>query len=371
MAQFIEPGSVVGIIGGGVLGYRLALAARRLGMHTVVLAGQGDVALQAADMSLAGEINNEENLKRLASLATVITYADETIDGTLLSRVARPEQLPSGTDILAVTQDRYLEKVYLDDLNMNILPYAQVVTPNDIAKAVETVGFPALLKPIQKGVGVDQQLRLTQPQDVERAAQLLQQRPYIVEAWLDQPEEFSVLVAKVDDQVTVLPVVQNFFDHHQLTASLVPPACDDAVQQEIQRVAGVLAKKMAYNGVFGVELFLTKNRTLYVKRLYPGPQLFGDVLEHTTGYSPYELHLRALLGWPLPTPVVTRPGALLPLRLGDRTAAMTQVQIKPDWQFHFFPEGASLIGEIAVFGELAELNSSINATEHFHIGTGN
>lgn len=101
-------------------------------------------------MALVGTSSDAAALQQLADRTTLITYMDENVDSEALAAATAPEQLPSGVRILDVVQDRYLEKVFFEDLNLNILPYAQVVTANDIAKAVEVVGFPAILKPIQK-----------------------------------------------------------------------------------------------------------------------------------------------------------------------------------------------------------------------------
>ncbi|WP_225047626.1 ATP-grasp domain-containing protein [Lacticaseibacillus kribbianus] len=369
MSQFIQPGAVLGIVGGGVLAYRMALTARQLGLKVVVLAPtDGDVAFDAADMALTGSVTDAAALARLAEVTSVITYVDENVNGDVLTSLTTARQLPSGVDILAVTQDRYLEKVFLDDLNMNTLPYAQVVSPADVTKAVESVGFPAVLKPIQKSGGQAAQMLLKTPADVARAQALLATQPYVMEAWLSQPAEFAVMVAKSGDTVRVAPPVQNVFAAHQLQASIAPAGGGAAVAQEITRVAQVIAKRLDYCGVFGIEFFMTPAQTLYVKRIFPGPQLNGHVLAPTTGVSEYELHLRALLGWPLPEVKLLRPGVLLPLREGDRAAAITQLAIKPDWQFRFYPAPASgLIGQVALFGNLPQVQAALNATDHFHL----
>ncbi|WP_179394909.1 ATP-grasp domain-containing protein [Lacticaseibacillus absianus] len=368
MTEFIRPGAVLGIVGGGILAFRLVEVAKQLGCNTVVLApDEGDIALDAADMALVGAAHDPAALARLAEVATVITYMDENVDAAALATLTTARQLPSGVDILSVTQDRYLEKVFLDDLNMNILPYAQVVTPSDITKAIESVGFPAILKPIQKGVGVGSQLLLRQPADVERAANLLAARPYVLEAWLDHPTEYAVTVAKSDTTIRVMPVVQTVFAAHALQASVVPASGGRAVIEEIARVARVIAEHLDYTGVFGIEFFMTASLTLYVKRVFPGPQLNGHVLLPTTGTSTYEMHLRALLGWPLPNVTLVRPGVLLPLRADDRAAALTQLQIKPDWQFQFYPANAPLIGQVTIFGAAASVRQALAATDHFHL----
>ncbi len=194
MTNFIEPGATVGIIGGGAAALQLVRAAHNLGMHAAVLARtNGDAALTEAEFPLVGRSTDVDALQQLRDLSSVITYIDESVaDATTIDDLVPADKVPGGTDFLAMTQDRYLEKVFLEDLNMNVLPYAQVVTADDIDKAVNAVGFPSILKPIQKGIGQDQQLALTNDADIWRAKGLLEKRPYIVEAWLDQPREFAI-----------------------------------------------------------------------------------------------------------------------------------------------------------------------------------
>lgn len=368
MSEFIRPGSAVGIIGGGVAGYRLARTAAAMGMRTVVLASHAqDLALTAATVGIVGAVNDRADLARVTAASNVVTFANENVDADRLASMTTARQLPSGTDILAVTQDRYLEKVFLDDLNLNILPYAQVIAEADIQKAIESVGFPALLKPIQKGIGVDHQLLLTGPADARRAAYLIQQRPYVLEAWLDAPTEFAVAVATDGEVVRVMPVVQTQFERHALKAAIVPATRHAAVVQEITRTATIIAKHLNYRGVFGVEFFMTRSGTLYVKRLTPGVQLNAAILAATTAISAEEMHWRALLGWPLPEVPFLQAGVLIPLREGDRQQAMTQVQIKPDWQFTFYPGAAELIGQMVVFGDHKQAQAALAATAYFNI----
>lgn len=368
MTQFISPGATIGIIGGGVTAFQMANTANSMGMRTVVLAPtQTDIAFEKADIPLVGDATDRTALKELTQLSTVMTFTDENVDGSLLAELATANQLPSGVDILTVTQDRYLEKVFLDDLNMNILPYTQVITPNDIKEAVDTIGYPALLKPIQKGMGVDQQLLLSTADDVARAQQLLQQRPYILEAYLQDIKEVAVIVAKAGSEVRIGPVIQNYFDCHQLKASSVRADVDPAVIVEIRRIAAKISEKLAYTGIFSLEFFLASNGTLYVKRVYPGPKLYGHLMLNTSDISEYELHLRAILGCPLPDLQLAEDGVGIPLRSEDMDAVLTQIQIKPDWRFTFYPTGGELTGEIQIVGDLKAIKASVNATGHFVI----
>ena len=121
MSQLIQPGATIGIIGGGVTSYLLASTAHEMGLKTVILAPkQTDVALEAADIPLVGSATDQAGLTQLAELSEVVSFVNEMVDGYQLNELFTADQLRSGTDILSITQDRYLEKVFLEEQNLNI-----------------------------------------------------------------------------------------------------------------------------------------------------------------------------------------------------------------------------------------------------------
>jgi len=368
MTQFVKPGATLGIIGGGISSYLLGMTAHQMGLKTVILAAsQTNIALSMADIPLVGAATSGADLVQLAELSTIVTYLDENVDGDQLQSLTNTNQLPSKTELLTITQDRYLERVMFEDANLNILPYAQVLTPGDIESAVEAVGFPCILKPMQKGLGVDQQIKLTQMSDIDSVRQLLQARPYIVEAWLDHPLQLTVYAAKNQDSVRVLPVVEMQKHHQHLQADIVPARVSADTAAEVARIATTLAGTVEYTGVFALELFVNQSGTLYVNRMIPMPNMHANILELATGISVYELHLRALLGWPLPEVGLQQAGIMIPLRQSDEAAVLTQIQIKPQWRFNFYPNGNHFVGDVKIMGELPNIEREINATGHFQI----
>ncbi|WKF84785.1 ATP-grasp domain-containing protein [Lacticaseibacillus pantheris] len=364
MNNFIEPGATVGIIGGGAAALQLVRAAHNLGMHAAVLARtNGDAALTEAEFPLVGRSTDVDALQQLRDLSSVITYIDESVaDATTIDDLVPADKVPGGTDFLAMTQDRYLEKVFLEDLNMNVLPYAQVVTADDIDKAVNAVGFPSILKPIQKGIGQDQQLALTNDADIWRAKGLLEKRPYIVEAWLDQPREFAITAIRTADGMQVLPAVENKVAQHELQYTILPAQVDSTVADEMERITRKVGEQITQIGLFTVEFFLTNEGNLYVKRLSPGPHQSADVYTTATTTSQYTLHMRAVCGWPVAEVRVMDGAVMKPLRPEQLGAVSVQIQIKPDWHWRFFPEGSHLYGELTVLGAPAKVIEALNAT---------
>ncbi len=367
MPGFIAPGATIGIIGGDIGAYQLARAASHIGMQVVVLAPTADaIALRAADVQIIG--TDRTAYAKLQVMADAVTFSDEkVVNADFLNERFTPAQVPSGTDILSMTQDRYLEKVFLEDLNMNVLPYGQVITPDDIDKVVASVGYPSILKPIQKGIGADQQLLIESDVDVWRARGLLQKRPYMLEAWLTKPRELAVTCVKTADGLQVFPVVENQFVRRQLQATIAPAQIEPDAVMEVLRIAETIGEHLNYTGVFAIEFFYTTEGGLYVKRLSPGPRPGGDVLRSLTNRTQYAMHIRAIAGWPIPTVPVHGEAVMLPLRPEQEEAIATQIQIKPEWRWQFFPRGSNPVGQLIVPGSLKQTFNAIEATELFSL----
>ncbi|WP_056993167.1 ATP-grasp domain-containing protein [Lacticaseibacillus saniviri] len=368
MSQLIQPGATIGIIGGGVTSYLLASTAHEMGLKTVILAPkQTDVALEAADIPLVGSATDSAGLTQLAELSEVVTFVNEMVDGYQLNELFTADQLRSGSDILSITQDRYLEKVFLEEQNLNILPYAQVVSAEDIDQAVKSIGFPCMIKPLQKGVGIDQQWQLDQASDIAAVKQLLKPQPYIVEAWIDQPRMLAVTVVKTADQVQVLPAVELTRNGQHLQAVVLPPRIEAGGVREVSRVAKVVADELNYTGVFSIQFLVSKLGALYIDRIYPTLHVSGGIYSGVLPISQYAFHLRALLHWPLPEATATSDAVWLPLRNKERDAVITQLQIKPDWRFRFYPDGTHFMGHVQVVGDRDTVIDGINATGTFAV----
>ncbi|ERL64203.1 ATP-grasp domain-containing protein [Schleiferilactobacillus shenzhenensis] len=349
--SFIAPNQTIGIIGGGIDSYALTMVARQMGLHPAVLTASGtDPALAAADYALYGDLTNPAPFADLADMSQVVVYADENISTDLLTGLSQDGRLPQGTDILSITQDRYMEKVFFEDQNLNTAPYAMVVNLDDVRREIESIGYPAVLKPTQKGFGPKRQRILRNENDVEAAADYFDGGTAILESWVPKARELAVLVVKTTSgEVTVYPTIENMYsDSHALEASIMPARIDAATNQEIRRIARLLGDKVHYAGVFGVTYFLTAAGVLYVARLFPGPRGNANVLAYTTGFSPYELHLRAVCGWSIPEPKLDRAGVTVSISSRQLAKAIELIRSQPNTHFSFYPQRGDLAPDAPV-----------------------
>ena len=171
------PGATIGIVGGGQLGRMMAMSAKKMGFKVGVLDPTEDCpTAQLADWQITAAYDDILALEDLAQRSDVITYEFENVSVEELNAILPHCSVPQGTDMLAIAQDRLLEKTFLEANNIVIAPYETVVESADIQKAIDNIGYPCVLKTIRGGYDGKGQFVLHGTQDLAPAMALLLRR---------------------------------------------------------------------------------------------------------------------------------------------------------------------------------------------------
>ncbi|MFC6175336.1 ATP-grasp domain-containing protein [Companilactobacillus huachuanensis] len=373
---FIAPGKTLGIIGGGSETYIFELEAKRMGFRTMLLTDEEkDIATQAADSFLVGQLENIENLSELGHRSDLLLYMDENFDSSLLKELAKSFNVAQGSDLLTIVQDRYIERTFLNDLNINVPPFFSIVTVDDIKKAVEEIGFPCILKPIQKNQTILKRHILYNDNDVERVQKLLQDGTYILEAWIDTKTEYSIMISKGKDQkIHTFPMIKEIYDGTHLMSSFIFKKNDPDVEAEMQRVALMVAENINYVGIFGIGFILSQSGVLYVKRIFPGINYSANVYQEATGISQFELHIRAICDWPIPEIFPMVNAATLKIIEGNLPQSLDLLQEKAQWKFNYYTgfkakdQADRDVGYISIFSDdVEELKNDILTTNIWRV----
>lgn len=373
---FIAPGKTLGIIGGGSETYIFELEAKRMGFRTMLLTDEEkDIATQAADSFLVGTLENLENLSELGRRSDLLLYMDENFDSTLLKKLSEDFNVVQGADLLGIAQDRYIERAFLNDLNINVPPFFSIVTVNDIKKAVEEIGFPCALKPIQKNQTILKRHILYNAEDVEQVQKLLQDGTYILEAWIDTKAEYSIMVSKSKDKkIHTFPMIREIYDGTHLMSSFIYKKNNPDVEAEMQRVALMVAENVDYVGVFGIGFILSQSGVLYVKRIFPGINYSANVYQEATGISQFELHIRAICDWPIPEIFPMVNAATLKIIEGNLPQSLDLLQEKAQWKFNYYTgfkaknQADRDVGYISIFSDdVEELKNDILTTNIWRV----
>ncbi|MRG88050.1 5-(carboxyamino)imidazole ribonucleotide synthase [Salinibacillus xinjiangensis] len=309
--DIILPGSTIGIIGGGQLGRMMAVAAKEMGYQVAVLDPTPNSPTgQLADVEIVAPYDDLEAAKQLADVSDVVTYEFENVDYDVLTWLEDNANLPQGSELIQVTQDRANEKIAIEKSGAAFVPYHLVNSYDELKQAIDRIGIPSVLKTRTGGYDGKGQVMVKSQSDIQEAAKLLEQGPCILEKFIDFDKEISVIVNRNGKGETkTFPVGENIHHEHILLQTIVPARVELSINERAQHIAIDLAESLDMVGTLGVEMFLTKEGHIYLNELAPRPHNSGHYTLNACETTQFQQHVRAICQWPLgstelQTPVV-------------------------------------------------------------------
>jgi 5-(carboxyamino)imidazole ribonucleotide synthase len=340
----LKPGDTIGILGGGQLGRMLALAAARLGLKSHVFSPNPDSpAFDVVQCGTCAEYADIEALELFASDVDVITYEFENVPtAAALALQARRPVLPD-TNILRTTQDRLIEKDFVNGLGIGTAGYADVTSAETLRQAVAKIGLPAVLKTRRFGYDGKGQALIREGDDLDAVWAQLSTRSAILEAFVPFEKEVSVIAARsMSGEVICFDVTENEHRNHILKFSYAPAAIPPALADQARDIATRIATALNYVGVLGVELFVVPGDNgpgLLVNEIAPRVHNSGHWTLDGASVSQFEQHIRAVAGWPLGTPVRHGPVTMTNL-IGDEILDYGKWLTVPGATVHLYGKGA-------------------------------
>ena len=298
----LKAGATIGILGGGQLGRMLGSAAAALGFDVSIYCPEQDCpAARVAAHHVVGAYTDVSALLVWAASCDVITYEFENVPVAAAEalidagHVVRPGAKP-----LQVSQDRLVEKTFLQSCGIQTADFAKVDAAADIAGPIETFGGKGILKTRRDGYDGKGQARLERGDDYEAAHKALKHAPCILEAMVPFEREVSVIIARDAGGETVcFDLPRNEHINGILKRSIVPSDVSEDVAQRACAAAEALANALDYVGVLALEFFLLTDGTLLANEFAPRVHNSGHWTPEACATGQFEQHIRAVAGWPL------------------------------------------------------------------------
>jgi len=344
----LRPGATIGILGGGQLGRMLAMAAARLGLHCHVYCPDADApAFEVAQAVTQAAYEDRAALETFAAAVDVVTYEFENVPADCAALLAARRRVLPDPAILATTQDRLAEKTFVASLGIPTPAFAEVNSADDLARALETIGRPAVLKTRRFGYDGKGQAKVAAGTDPAAAFRQVGGAPSIVEAFVPFEREISVVAARGHDgRIACFDVTENEHGDHILRVSRAPAQVDSGVAAEALRIATRIAEALGYVGVLAVEMFVVPNgpgQRVLVNEIAPRVHNSGHWTLDGASVSQFEQHIRAIAGWPLAEPV--RRGRVEMVNLiGDEIDSYAKWLTVPGAAVHLYGKGAARPG---------------------------
>ena len=301
LTAVLDPGSTIGILGGGQLGRMLALAAARLGLKSHIFCPPGDnPGSHVCDRITLAEYDETAACETFAADVDVVTYEFENVPVACVERMAAQVAIRPGIDALRISQDRLVEKNFLAGLGVATAPFAAVDDAPMLAQAVAGIGLPAILKTRRLGYDGRGQVTLRTPPDVSGAWEQVGAAASILEGFVDFEREISIIAARgLDGAITCYDPPENIHANGILAVSRVPAQITNEIAQAAMTLTTHILNALDYVGVIGVEFFVLKNGTLAVNEFAPRVHNSGHWTLDACAISQFEQHIRAICGWPL------------------------------------------------------------------------
>jgi len=242
---------------------------------------------------------------------SVITAEIERWPETALTRELATHNAFVNREIFPRLADRLTQKQLLDQLGLATAPWQLLANTAEWPQVFSEIGELAIVKRRVGGYDGRGQWRLrsgeenTLPQDCYGEC--------IVEQGINFSGEVSLVGARGHDGKTVFyPLTHNLHQDGILRTSVALPQPDAALQQQAERMLSAILNELNYVGVMAMECFVV-SEGLLINELAPRVHNSGHWTQNGASYSQFEMHLRAILGLPLPQPVVSTPSVMVNL----------------------------------------------------------
>lgn len=346
---------LVGVLGGGQLGWMLALAGQPLGVRCRVLDPDPHAPAGRIAELIVADFSSEPALERLCEGAEVTTCEFENVPASAAGIIERRTRFYPGAVALATAQERLAEKSLFAELGIPTPRFAPIDSPDDVGAALEHTGLPAVVKTRRLGYDGKGQMIVREPGEGRDLWRSLGGVPLIAEQFVEFAREVSIIGARSALGETVFyPLVENHHAGGILRLSLAPaPGAPDETAGRLQRLAEQHARRVLdrlnYVGVLTIEFFQTASGALLASEMACRVHNSGHWSIEGAECSQFENHLRAILGWPLGSTAPT--GACAMVNLIGSLPRSEEVLRVPGASLHLYaksPRAGRKVGHITV-----------------------
>ena len=355
----MKPVASIGILGGGQLGRMLTLEAKRMGYRVVTLEPLPNSPCgQVADEQIVAAYDDLRAIGELGARSDVVTYEFENIPlESVRSLEAERRIVRPSSSVLQTTQDRILEKTFVQSCGILVAPFAAVDDARSLEAAIAAIGFPAVIKTARGGYDGKGQWVVRDAVQAHEALGAAKGVPLIYEQFVPFDLEVSVICARgVDGDIVSFPVTENQHDHGVLATTIVPARVSEAIASRAEDAAMEIGRKLEIVGAYCVEFFVRGN-DVFVNEIAPRVHNSGHYSLDATSISQYEAHVRAICGLPLVEPKLFEPAVMVNLLgagTGDQLTGVGDLLRDPDLKLHVYgKQHAALRRKMAHFTVLA------------------
>ena len=295
---------ILGIVGGGQLGMMLTEAAKNMPLDiskVIVLdPTENCPAAKIGAEQIIADFKDESSIRELAERSDIITYEIESGNSDVLKNLESTCEINPSPETLRIIQDKLLQKKFLDENNIPVAKFAEVLSKEELESKIDEFGLPVLLKTRKGAYDGRGNFKINTKEQITDALQSFDGQLLMVEEFIDFKMEVSVIAARsATGEIQTYPLVENIHEENILKTTIAPARIDIDVSKKAEEIAQKTMEFLHGAGVFGIEMFVTKNNEVLINEIAPRVHNSGHHTLQSSTTSQFEQHLRAILGMKL------------------------------------------------------------------------
>jgi phosphoribosylglycinamide formyltransferase 2 len=306
------------LLGAGELGKEVAIEAQRLGVEVIAADRYANApAMQVAHRAYVINMLDPDELRRLIAQErpTLVVPEIEAIHTpTLVELEQQGLRVVPTARATRLTMDREgIRRLAAEELRLPTSPYRFVDTLADYRAAVAALGLPCVVKPVMSSSGKGQSI-VRRAEDIDAAWDYAQTGGragagrVIVEGFVPFDYEITLLTVRHRDGTSFCEPIGHYQEDGDYRESWQPQPMVPEALARAQEIARTITGALGGHGLFGVELFVRGDEVLF-SEVSPRPHDTGLVTLVSQDLSEFALHVRAILGLPIPSIRALGPSA--------------------------------------------------------------
>ena len=309
---FSETATKILLCGSGELGKEVAIEAQRLGLEVIACDRYDNApAMQVADRSYTLNMLDGKALRKIIEKEKpdIIVPEIEAIATDILAELEREgfNVVPSAKATQLTMNREGIRCLVSEELDCKTSPYEFANTFKNFKDSIHRIGMPCVIKPIMSSSGKGQSI-ISSTKDIQTAWDYAQEGgragkgKVIIEGFVEFDYEITLLTIRHINGISFCAPIGHHQEDGDYRQSWQPHPMSNKALKAAQDMASKVVEVLCGDtgrGLFGVEFFI-KNDEVIFSEVSPRPHDTGMVTLISQDLSEFALHLRAILGLPIP-----------------------------------------------------------------------
>lgn len=347
---YTQGGKKAVLCGSGELGKEVAIELQRLGVEVIALDSYANApAMQIAHKSYVLPMLDGAKLREVIEKEKpdyIIPEIEAIATQTLVELEKEGYNVVPTANATFLTMNREgIRRLAAEELKVKTSPYRFASNYDEFKQAIAEIGIPCVVKPIMSSSGHGQSM-IKKEDEIDTSWKDAQEGgragagKVIVEGFVPFDYEITLLTVRHIGGTSFLNPIGHYQKGGDYQESWQPQPMNDNLLQQAKDIAKKVTDALGGYGLFGVELFIKGDEVIF-SEVSPRPHDTGMVTMISQDLSEFALHVRSILGLPIPNIAFHGPSASKAVVVNGTSKNVSFLNIEgalaePDTQIRIF-----------------------------------